>query len=218
MPNKKSDEIRQNMLKFINSTIEQMGRSPSVREIQNKLHLTSPSHVDHHLRMLEKAGFISIVPNEDYGIRPIRTNRGILLLGRIAAGEPIEIFAEPDEWIDLGSELAGENHFALEVKGKSMIEDGIFDGDYVCIRKQNTCEHGEIIVAVQRTNPSSATLKRFKLEKGSVRLQPSNSSDSNINPILIPNKIWDKEWEIQGIVIAIFRRCWKPKSSYRRVN
>jgi len=215
MSNKNSNDTRQEMLKFINGTIEQIGRSPSVREIQKKLGLASPSHVEHHLRMLEKAGLISIIPNEDYGIRPIKTNRGIPLLGRIAAGEPLEIFAEPDEWIDLGSELNGENLYILEVKGRSMIEDGIYDGDYVIIRKQNACEHGEIIVAVQQTNTSSATLKRFMLEKGLVRLQPSNSSDSDVNPIRIPNDKWDVEWKIQGIVIAIFRRYRKSKSRFR---
>lgn len=196
MANKKSGYLRQDILNFINDTIDKIGRSPSYREIQAEFNLASSSHVDYH-------------------VRPTKTRRGVPVKGRIAAGEPLEISDKPDEWIDLGADLEGRDVYALKVKGKSMIEDGIYDGDYVIVRRQNACEYGEIIVAVHKSILSSATLKRFKFEQGNVVLQPSNSDDNDVNPIRIPNKTWDEEWEIQGIVIGIFRRCWIPKSRFR---
>lgn len=215
MANKKSGYLRQDILNFIDDTINRIGRSPSYREIQAEFNLASSSHVDYHVRMLEKDGLITIVPKENYGIRPTKTRRGIPVKGLIAAGEPLEISDKPDGWIDLGGDLEGKDVYALKVKGKSMIEDGIYDGDYVIVKRQNACEYGEIIVAVHKSTPSSATLKRFKFEQGNVVLQPSNSGDNDVKPIRIPNKTWDEEWEIQGIVIGIFRRCWTPKSRFR---
>jgi repressor LexA len=92
------------------------------------------------------------------------------------------------------------------VKGESMIEDHICDKVYVVIKPQNTCEHGDIVVAVHLQDSGRATLKRFFQEKehDRVRLQPANSE---MNPIYIPKSEWDREWEIQGKVVAIFRKC-----------
>jgi len=109
----------------------------------------------------------------------------------------------------LGSGLVDtENAFALVVKGRSMIEDHICDGDYVVVKPQKTCQNGDIVVAVhmQEGVEGSATLKRFFQEKDHdrVRLQPANSE---LDPILIPRTIWDREWQVQGKVVAIFRQC-----------
>jgi repressor LexA len=96
------------------------------------------------------------------------------------------------------------------VKGRSMIEDHILDGDYVVIKPQTTCQNGDIVVALHRTEGSSgqgqATLKRFYQEKehDRVRLQPANSE---MDPIFVPKTEWDREWVVQGKVVAIFRQC-----------
>ena len=204
MPNRKANSLRENILNFINHMIDKKGRSPSYQEIQKQFNLASSSHVDHHLKMMEKDGLITIIPKEDYGIRPIRKKRGIPVKSRIAAGKPLAISERVSEWLNWIPELEGENIYALKVEGHSMIEDGIFDGDYVIIKEQKTCKHGEVIVAVHVTAESvEATLKRFKLVKEGVRLQPSNK---DVKPFFISNKEWEEEWRIQGIVVAVFRR------------
>ena len=129
--------------------------------------------------------------------------------GRIAAGEPLDIFSDAVESIDLHLDLVdSENSYALVVRGRSMIEDHICDGDYVVIKPQSTCQNGDIVVAVhmQEGVEGSATLKRIFHEKehDRVRLQPANSE---LDPILIPKSVWDREWQIQGKVIAIVRHC-----------
>jgi len=137
-------------------------------------------------------------------MRPV----GISIKGAIAAGEPIEIFTDVDEKIDVGRETEHDNTYALLVKGRSMIEDHICDGDYVVIKPQPTCNNGDIVVAVHRHQggSGSATLKRFfrEREHDRIRLQPANSE---LEPIYVPGKEWDAEWEVQGKVVAIFRRA-----------
>jgi repressor LexA len=129
--------------------------------------------------------------------------------GRIAAGEPLDIFSDAVESIDMDLDMVdSENSYALVVRGRSMIEDHICDGDYVVIKPQSTCQNGDIVVAVhmQEGIDGSATLKRIFQEKehDRVRLQPANSE---LDPILIPKSVWDREWQVQGKVIAIFRQC-----------
>jgi repressor LexA len=136
--------------------------------------------------------------------------QGIPLVGAIAAGEPLDIFpASEQPLVDVSSNLGdSENAYALVVKGRSMIEDHICDGDYVVVKPQKTCQNGDIVVAVhmQEGVSGSATLKRFFQEKehDRVRLQPANSE---LEPILIPKSVWDREWQVQGKVVAIFRHC-----------
>jgi repressor LexA len=160
--------------------------------------------------MLEKKGLISRQPKKSRGIKLTRPTNGVPVVGSIAAGEPLDIFAEADQrFVDVGSSLAeNENAYALVVKGRSMIEDHICDGDYVVIKPQKTCQNGDIVVAVhmQEGISGSATLKRFFQEKDHdrVRLQPANSE---LEPILIPRSVWDREWQVQGKVVAIFRHC-----------
>ncbi len=140
------------------------------------------------------------------GIKLKQQPWGIRVLGSIAAGEPLEVFTEPDEVLEAGRELEQQGAYALVVKGQSMIEDHICDKDYVVIKPQTTCENGDIVVAVHLQGNGRATLKRFYQEKeqNRVRLQPANST---MNPIFIPKTQWDQEWQIQGKVIAIFRKC-----------
>jgi repressor LexA len=101
-----------------------------------------------------------------------------------------------------------EDHYALIVRGNSMIEDHIFDRDYLVIKPQSYCENGDIVVAVHLTPDDTAgyaTVKRFYQEKehDRIRLQPSNSE---LDPIFIPKSEWDREWQVQGKVVAIFRQ------------
>src|SRR5579859_1658653 len=128
-------------------------------------------------------------------------------MGSIAAGEPLEIVSDPEQMIDVGREMEHDNTYALIVKGRSMIEDHICDGDYVVIKPQNTCNNGDIVVAVhfQQGSSGSATLKRFFQEKDQIRLQPANSE---LEPFFIPKSEWDTEWKVQGKVVAIFRQ-WR---------
>jgi repressor LexA len=170
--------------------------------------IASTGHVDYHLTMLEKKNLIERESKKSRGIRLKQPLWGIRVMGSIAAGEPLDIYPDPDqEVIEAGRELEQQGAYALVVRGQSMIEDHICDRDYVVIKPQNTCENGDIVVAVHMRDNGQATLKRFYREKeqNRVRLQPANS---DMDPIFIPNTEWDKEWQIQGKVVAIFRKCY----------
>lgn len=204
-----ASEIQRRMYDFIVSYMKAEGMPPTNREIGRELNIASTGHVDYHLTMLEKKGLISRQPKKSRGIKLTKQTRGVPVKGFIAAGEPLDIFTDPTETVDIGREFTdSEQTYALVVRGRSMIEDHICDGDYVVVKPQATCQNGDIVVAVhmQEGVNGSATLKRFFQEKDHdrVRLQPANSE---LDPILIPKTIWDREWEIQGRVVAIFRQC-----------
>jgi repressor LexA len=204
-----ASEIQRRMYEFIVSYMKTEGMPPTNREIGREMQIASTGHVDYHLTMLEKKGLISRQPKKSRGIKLTRPNTGVPVMGAIAAGEPLDIFPDASQSLDIGRELVdSENSYALIVKGRSMIEDHICDGDYVVIKPQSTCQNGDIVVAVhmQEGISGSATLKRFFQEKehDRVRLQPANSE---LEPILIPKSVWDREWQVQGKVIAIFRQC-----------
>jgi repressor LexA len=209
MSSEQASEIQRKIYDFILKYMRTQGMPPTNREIGQAMHIASTGHVDYHLGMLEKRGLISRQPKKSRGIKLTKSTQGIPVVGSIAAGEPLDIFPNTEQFIDVGPTLIeNENAYALVVKGRSMIDDHICDGDYVVIRPQQTCQNGDIVVAVhmQEGVSGSATLKRFFQEKehDRVRLQPANSE---IDPILIPRSVWDQEWQIQGKVIAIFRHC-----------
>jgi repressor LexA len=206
-----ASDIQRRMYEFIVSYMKREGMPPTNREIGREMQIASTGHVDYHLTMLEKKGLITRQPKKSRGIKLTRstTSSGIPIIGAIAAGEPLDIFTETSQTIEVGSNLVeSENTYALVVKGRSMIDDHICDGDYVVIKPQSTCQNGDIVVAVHMQDGvnGSATLKRFFQEKehDRVRLQPANSE---LEPILIPKSIWDREWQVQGKVVAIFRQC-----------
>ena len=207
-----ASEIQRRMYEFIVTYMKSEGMPPTNREIGREMHIASTGHVDYHLTMLEKKGLISRQPKKSRGIKltqPAVAERGIPVTDTIAAGEPIDIYPGATESVDIGRDLVeGENTYALVVSGRSMIEDHICDGDYVVIKPQKTCQNGDIVVAVhiQEGVSGSATLKRFFQEKDHdrVRLQPANSE---LEPILIPKSVWDREWLVQGKVVAIFRKA-----------
>lgn len=205
-----ASEIQRRMYDFIVNYMKSEGMPPTNREIGRELNIASTGHVDYHLTMLEKKGLISRQAKKSRGIKLIKpAQEGIPVMGTIAAGEPLDIYTDPTASIDVGNQFVdAENTYALVVRGRSMIEDHICDGDYVVIKPQATCQNGDIVVAVhmQEGESGSATLKRFYQEKDHdrVRLQPANSE---LDPILISKSVWDREWQIQGKVIAIFRQC-----------
>lgn len=206
-----ASDIQRRMYEFIVSYMKREGMPPTNREIGREMQIASTGHVDYHLTMLEKKGLITRQPKKSRGIKLTKAvaSTGITVMGAIAAGEPLDIFTDTSQTIEAGSNLAeSENTYALVVKGRSMIDDHICDGDYVVIKPQSTCQNGDIVVAVHMQDGvnGSATLKRFFQEKehDRVRLQPANSE---LEPILIPKSIWDREWQVQGKVVAIFRQC-----------
>jgi len=202
-------EIQLRIYDFIVNYMRGEGMPPTNREIGREMKIASTGHVDYHLSMLEKKGLISRQPKKSRGIKLIRQPEGISVKGAIAAGEPLDIYPDASQTIDVGPGMMdSENCYALVVKGRSMIGDHICDGDYVVIKPQATCQNGDIVVAVhmQEGESGSATLKRFFQEKDHdrVRLQPANSE---FEPILISKTEWDREWQVQGKVVAIFRQC-----------
>ena len=214
MASEQASDIQRRMYEFIVNYIKTEGMPPTNREIGREMNIASTGHVDYHLTMLEKKGLISRQQKKSRGIKLTKAVRGVPVMGAIAAGKPLDIFSDPDQRVDVGRELEQEDHYALIVKGSSMIEDHICDGDYVVVKPQTSCESGDIVVAVhlQEGTSGSATLKRFYQEKENnrIRLQPANSE---LDPIYIPRSEWDREWQIQGKVVAIFRNCGGPPSS-----
>lgn len=207
MPSERTSDMQRRIYEFIVDYIRTKARPPTNREIGKAMNITSTGHVDYHLSILEKKGYITRQAKTSRGIELTKPSQGVPVMGRIAAGQPLEIFEDPNETIDMGRDLERENTYALVVKGHSMIDDHICDGDYVVIKPQLSCENGDIVVAVHMEGSSgSATLKRFfqEWELERVRLQPANS---DMNPIYIPKSEWEEEWQVRGKVVAIFRQC-----------
>jgi repressor LexA len=180
---------------------------PTNRELGRELGISSTGHIDHHLDELEKKGWITRMPGKSRGIKLTQRATGIPVKGAIAAGAPLDIYPDAPSLLRLDdSWIQAEESYALLVRGDSMIEDYICDGDYVIIQPASTYHNGDIVVVthLQGGVNGSATLKRFFLEKehDRVRLQPANSQ---MEPIFVPRSEWDREWSVQGKVIAILR-------------
>ena len=171
------------LLDFIKKYTDQKGISPSLEEMAKSLKLASLSSVHYHLSHLERKNLISRNSNTYRSVKVSNSNGDdqvaeILLVGTIAAGQPIEAIEEREPITVPKSMLSGSGeHFALRVSGDSIIGDGIFDKDIVVIRKQEFANEGDTIVAI--INGNEATLKRLYKEKDGFRLQPANP---NIDP------------------------------------
>lgn len=182
---------------FLKDKILNRGYGPTVREIGSQFGIRSPNGVMCHLKALEKKGLITREPHMSRAIQLTESpeaRMSLPLAGQIAAGSPV-LAVEEDERIDFSSMFDSDEHFCLRVKGDSMIEDQISEGDYVVVKKQESCRNGEIVVAL--VDGQDATLKRFYRESNRVRLEPANSS---MNPIYSDNV------EIMGVVIGVVRR------------
>ena len=199
----KQDQQRADrILAFIREAIAERGYPPSVREIAEAVGLASTSAVHHHLTKLEKDGRLNKEATRSRALSLPGMNGARVVqapvIGEIAAGQPIHAYEDRSETIGLPSELAagrGRETFVLKVRGKSMIEDHIDNGDYVVIQPQDTARDGEIVVAILEDN--TATLKRFYKERDRIRLQPANSE---MEPI------YARDVKIQGKVIGVIRR------------
>ncbi len=186
------------ILDYIEQFIDENGYAPSYREIAAEFKLASVSTIAEHIDALDRKGHLQRAVNEARSLQLTPTwddaTFTIPLMGTIAAGAPIQAI-RTNETIDIPRDMIGPNVFALRVKGNSMIEDGIFDGDYVIIEQAASARNGDIIVAlIDREN---VTLKRYYQEKDHIRLQPANSS---MKPLRVKNVT------VQGKVKGIIRK------------
>lgn len=198
----KISEKQREILEYLKSQIVTKGYPPAVREICEAVKLKSTSSVHSHLETLEKNGYIRRDPSKPRAIEIIDdlfnlTRREIVnvpIVGTITAGQPILAVENIDGYFPIPSEyMPNEETFMLKVKGQSMINAGIFDGDKIIVQKQSSASNGEIVVALI---DDSVTVKTFYKEKGYYRLQPENDT---MDPILVP------ELNILGKVIGLFR-------------
>jgi repressor LexA len=192
------------VLDFIRNFVERCGYSPSFDEIARGLELSSLATVHKHISNLEKKGLLQRAHNRSRSIdvlpaqRPrVRMKAQWPLPGRIAAGRPVEA-VENRETISLDDILGDKSVYALEVRGESMRDEHIVDGDIVLVEQTQTARQGEIVVAL--VDGTEATLKRYYIEGDRVRLQPSNAE---MQPIYVPAA----NVAIQGRVLAILRKC-----------
>ncbi len=192
------------ILDFIGQYIQKNGYSPTLQQIADALGVSSLATVHEHLASMSKKGVIKKFEGSVRGIEIIDKTKGDLLngvelpiLGFIAAGNPIEPHTDPNASINVApGMLSGKKRsFVLQVKGESMIEDGILDGDFVVIEEQNEAKNGDIVVALLESG--MATLKRYYKEATRIRLEPANCK---MQPIYATNV------RVQGKVVGIIRK------------
>ena len=195
------------IFEFIRKYIEQNGYPPAIRDIGNAFKIKSPNGVMCHLRALQKKGYIiRDEKNEDRGGRaraitiPGVTAGGFTLplLGLVAAGKAIEAM-EQNERLELKDLFGSDGLYVLKVRGSSMIESQIADGDYVVIRKQEQADNGEKVVAMV---DKAMTLKKFYKKKDTIRLEPCNST---MAPIVVDPS--QENVRILGVLVGVIRKC-----------
>lgn len=186
------------ILDYIHDYIDKNDYAPTFREIGEHFKLSSVATVAEHIESLKNRGYLQKEPTLARSIQLTATEKDqiteVPLLGTIAAGEPIEAI-RTSETIDLPRDMIGPNIFALKVKGDSMVEDGILDGDYVIIEKTETPQNGDIVVAL--LEGENVTLKKFYREKSFIRLSPANR---RYRPLKVRRLV------IQGRVRGIIRK------------
>ncbi|HOX28107.1 MAG TPA: transcriptional repressor LexA [bacterium] len=187
---------QRDILDFIYEYYNEHGYPPSIRQIGEQFGIKSPNGVADHLKALERKGEIKLAPNTARGIElKRRPDQGIPLVGNVAAGAPILAAENIEDHITIEKMFPSDGKcFALRVKGDSMIEEGIRDGDLVVVRPQRTAENGEIVVALLE---DEATVKYFFREGRRIRLQPANSAYS---------PIFTTSVEICGKVVGVIRK------------
>ena len=179
---------RQEILTFVKNYFKENGYAPSVRDIKAGVGLSSTASVHYHLKALAESGELSIDPSKNRAIRR-PDQAGIPIIGVVTAGYPILAVENIEGYLTIKEEDA----FALRVKGDSMIEAGIFDGDKVIVRPQEYANHGDIVVALIE---DEATVKRLFLQAGEVWLNPENPNYKPIN---------GRNAKILGVVKAVYR-------------
>lgn len=202
---------QQQILDFVRSEVHRRGYPPSVREIGDAVGLSSSSTVHSHLAAIEAKGYIRRDPTKPRALEVLdfRDNDSAVdyghlysvpIVGQVAAGQPILASENIEATISLPAEFAGEHTFILKVRGDSMVEAGILNGDHVVVRQQDTATNGDVVVAViadEMSGEPQATVKTFYREADRIRLQPENAT---MDPI------YAREVTILGKVIALFRR------------
>jgi repressor LexA len=193
------------VLDYVTQFIELHGYAPSYREIASYFKYGSVATVAEHIESLVGKGMLSKSDNEARSIQLVKTEVdatpkfNLPILGLVAAGQPIETLGTHSETLEVPAFMVGRrNSYVLQVKGDSMIDEGIHTGDYVVVAEKPTPSNGEMVIAL--INGGEATLKRYYKEKNHIRLQPSNAA---MEPIIIES---GTPIEIQGIVIGLIRK------------
>jgi repressor LexA len=187
---------------FLDGYLAQHGYAPTLEEIGTRFKLNSLATVHKHLTNLEQKGLIRRTWNHSRAIELVRPDSAkaaieLPLLGRVAAGRPIEALEVADTVAVPEDFIRRQNTFVLRVVGSSMVGDGILDGDYIVVEERPSAENGETVVA---TLNGEATVKRFYRERpGKIRLQPANDA---MAPIIAR----DKDVELRGVVVAVLRK------------
>ena len=193
---------QQEILDYIKSQILERGFPPAVRDICEAVHLKSTSSVHSHLETLEKNGYIRRDPTKPRAIEILddsfqmlrRETANVPIVGRVAAGEPLLAEQNIEDYFPIPTEFLPNNQtFLLKVRGESMINAGILDGDYVLVEQRQTASNGEMVVALIE---DGATVKTFYKEEGVISLQPENDT---MDPIIV------RDVMILGKVIGVFR-------------
>jgi len=187
---------------YLDGYIAECGYAPTLEEIRGRFNLGSLATVHKHLTNLEQKGAIRRTWNHSRAIELVRQNASsgavqLPLLGRVAAGRPIEAI-EAVDYISVPEELIRRhNTFVLKVVGSSMVNDGILDGDFIVVEERPTADNGETVVAVVG---GEATVKRFYREgQGRIRLQPANDA---LEPLIVD----DADCALRGVVVAVLRK------------
>lgn len=194
------------LLDFISQFIQRFGYAPTLKEIGDALGMGSPATVHEHIDRLRQKGFIKKLDGTARGLEVIKNNYRsgsneaaveLPVLGYIAAGTPLEPYTDPNFYISVAPNMisSAKPAYVLQVKGTSMIEDGILDGDYVVIQHQQEAQNGDIVVALLPNG--FATLKRIYFEKDRIKLAPANSTMS---------PIFTTHVKIQGKVVGLIRK------------
>ena len=190
------------ILDYLNEFIQQHGYAPSLEEIGRKFSLSSLATVHKHLTNLQEKGFIKRAWNRSRSVELVPTRAAgraveLPMLGYVAAGMPIEAVAS-NETISVPEDLVGRRDtYVLRVRGSSMIDEQIRDGDFVIVEDRKTAENGEMVIAL--LSGRDATLKKFYREHENIRLQPANPT---MNPIIVPADAV----QVQGVVVGVMRR------------
>jgi repressor LexA len=190
------------ILDYLNDFIQQHGYAPSLEEIGRRFGLSSLATVHKHLTNLQEKGFIKRSWNRSRSVELIPARVGtrsveVPLLGYVAAGAPIEAITGV-ETINVPEDLVGKRDtYVLRVKGDSMIDEQIRDGDFVIVEDRKTAENGEMVIAL--VSGADVTLKKFYREHGRIRLQPAN-------PAMQPMLFDPEQIQVQGVVIGVMRR------------
>src|SRR5687767_197448 len=190
------------ILDYLNEFIQQHGYAPSLEEIGRRFGLSSLATVHKHLTNLQEKGFIKRAWNRSRSVEMVPTRAGgraveLPLLGFVAAGVPIEAVAS-SETIAVPEDLVGKRDtYVLRVRGSSMIDEQIRDGDFVIVEDRKTADNGEMVIAL--LGGQDVTLKKFYRDNGRIRLQPANPM---MEPIVVP----PDHVQIQGVVVGVMRR------------